>query len=66
LKKEWFGKTVINSDHRFTYEGAQEVIDFNNDKANKDKLLIYNPRYNGQISDESQTSIDNVNVIKQY
>jgi exoribonuclease R len=47
--EEWFGKTVSNSDHRFTYEGAQEVIDFNNDKANKDKLLIYNPRYNGQI-----------------
>lgn len=24
---EWFGRTVIFSDHRFTYEGAQEVID---------------------------------------
>ncbi|MDE1975099.1 MAG: ribonuclease R [Patescibacteria group bacterium] len=25
--KRWFGKTVINSDHRFTYEAAQAVID---------------------------------------
>ena len=25
--KEWFGKTIIHSDKRFTYEGAQEVID---------------------------------------
>ncbi len=24
---QWFGRTVIFSDHRFTYEGAQEVID---------------------------------------
>ena len=25
----WFGKTVIHSDHRFAYEGAQEVMDKN-------------------------------------
>lgn len=25
--KEWFGRTVIHSDHRFTYEGAQDVLD---------------------------------------
>ena len=24
---EWFGRTVIDSDHRFTYEGAQEIIE---------------------------------------
>jgi ribonuclease R len=24
---EWFGRTVIYSDHRFSYEGAQEVIE---------------------------------------
>lgn len=23
----WFGKTIIHSDHRFTYESAQEVLD---------------------------------------
>jgi ribonuclease R len=26
---EWFGKTVIYSDHRFTYEQAQEIIEGN-------------------------------------
>lgn len=25
--KEWYGRTVIHSDHRFSYEGAQEVIE---------------------------------------
>ena len=25
--EEWFGKTVINSDHRFSYEEAQEIIE---------------------------------------
>src|SRR6185436_15403891 len=25
--ERWFGKTIINSDHRFTYENAQEVLD---------------------------------------
>jgi ribonuclease R len=24
---EWFGRTIIHSDHRFTYEGAQEVLE---------------------------------------
>lgn len=27
IKKEWFGRTIIHSNHRFTYEGAQEVIE---------------------------------------
>jgi ribonuclease R len=27
IQKEWFGRTVIHSDHRFSYEGAQEVLD---------------------------------------
>jgi ribonuclease R len=27
IKKEWFGKTVIHSDRRFTYEDAQERIE---------------------------------------
>ena len=28
--EEWFGKTVINSDMRFTYEQAQNIIEHNN------------------------------------
>jgi ribonuclease R len=27
VHKEWFGRTAIHSDHRFTYEQAQEVIE---------------------------------------
>ena len=27
LKKEWFGRTVIYSDHRFAYEEAQDMIE---------------------------------------
>ncbi|MFT6850123.1 MAG: ribonuclease R [Sphingobacteriales bacterium] len=27
VKNEWFGKTIIHSDKRFAYEGAQEVLD---------------------------------------
>lgn len=27
ITKEWFGKTIIHSDKRFTYEAAQEVIE---------------------------------------
>ena len=31
----WFGRTVINSDHRFTYETAQAVIDNNPENVRK-------------------------------
>lgn len=31
---EWFGRTVINSNHRFTYEGAQEIIETRLPKLN--------------------------------
>jgi ribonuclease R len=27
VHQEWFGRTIIHSDHRFTYEQAQEVIE---------------------------------------
>ena len=30
VKKQWFGKTVIHSDRRFTYEEAQEVLEAKN------------------------------------
>jgi ribonuclease R len=30
IKKEWFGRTIIHSDHRFSYEGAQEVLETGN------------------------------------
>jgi len=37
--KRWFGKTVINSDNRFSYEGAQDILDGNKDgNVTKDKV----------------------------
>lgn len=27
IESEWFGETVINSDHRFAYEDAQKILD---------------------------------------
>jgi ribonuclease R len=38
---EWFGRTVIYSDHRFSYEGAQEVIESKKGKF-ADELTILN------------------------
>lgn len=36
---QWFGKTVIHSDRRFTYEEAQEIIE-GSDGDYKDEILI--------------------------
>lgn len=38
---EWFGKTIINSDRRFSYQEAQKVIDSGTGDM-KDELLILN------------------------
>lgn len=38
---EWFGRTIINSDRRFSYEEAQKVID-SGEGDMKDQLLILN------------------------
>jgi ribonuclease R len=40
VHERWFGKTVINSNHRFTYETAQEAIDTGKgDYANELRIL---------------------------
>lgn len=39
--KEWFGRTIIHSDHRFSYEQAQEVIESGVGKF-ADELKILN------------------------
>lgn len=38
--KEWFGRTVIHSDHRFTYEQAQEVIESGQGKFAEELKLL--------------------------
>ncbi len=39
--KEWFGRTIINSDRRFTYEEAQEIIETEEGEL-KDEILTLN------------------------
>jgi ribonuclease R len=40
IQDEWFGKTVINSDRRFTYEEAQEVIETGKGDHSKEILIV--------------------------
>lgn len=40
--KEWFGKTVIHSDRRFTYEEAQEVIEGKSTELKEPILFLDN------------------------
>jgi len=38
---QWFGKTVINSNHRFTYEEAQEIIENGKGKFSDEVLNLH-------------------------
>lgn len=40
IQNEWFGRTVILSDHRFTYEDAQKVIEDEKGKLSEELLLL--------------------------
>lgn len=41
VKQYWIGKTVIHSDHRFTYEEVQEIIE-TQDGLYRDEILLLN------------------------
>jgi ribonuclease R len=41
IKQYWLGKTVIHSDHRFTYEDVQEIIETKNG-IHAEEILILN------------------------
>jgi ribonuclease R len=41
IKQYWLGKTVIHSDHRFTYEEVQEIIE-KEDGLYRDEILLLN------------------------
>jgi ribonuclease R len=41
IKQYWLGKTIIHSDHRFTYEEVQEIIE-TKDGLYRDEILILN------------------------
>ena len=61
ILREWFGRTVIHSDHRFTYEQAQEGIETGNGKfaaelktLNALALILRKKRFeNGAVNFES-------------
>lgn len=40
VKQYWLGKTVIHSDHRFTYEDVQEIIEKGEGKYSDEILLL--------------------------
>lgn len=40
VEDEWFGRTIIHSDHRFTYEQAQEVLEGNADLYRRELLSL--------------------------
>ena len=42
IRSEWFGRTIIHSDHRFSYESAQEVLDGQAEGPFKAELLKMN------------------------
>lgn len=39
---QWFGRTVINSDKRFTYEEAQQIIETKEGEYKEEVLLMHN------------------------
>jgi ribonuclease R len=43
ILEEWFGKTVIYSDHRFAYEEAQELIETKKSKVSEEISLTGKP-----------------------
>ena len=40
VKKQWFGKTAIHSDRRFTYEEAQEIIETEEGDFSEEMLIL--------------------------
>lgn len=40
IVNDWFGRTIIHSDHRFTYEDAQEVIENKSGKFSEELTLL--------------------------
>lgn len=42
VKEYWLGKTIIHSDHRFTYEDVQQMIEDDADGAYQEEILLLN------------------------
>ena len=41
MLNEWFGRTIINSDRRFSYNEAQQVIDTGEGDMKEQVLLLH-------------------------
>jgi ribonuclease R len=46
IKKQWIGRTVIHSNHRFSYEEVQEIIE-RKEGLHKDEILLLNSMAQG-------------------
>ena len=42
IKDTWLGKTVIHSDHRFTYEDVQDIIEDKSEGPYKEEIFLLN------------------------
>ncbi len=60
INEEWFGKTIIKSDRRLSYEEAQEIIETKKGKINKE-ISLTKKEYT--INDELVQAIINLNNI---
>jgi len=60
VKNQWFGKTVINSDHRFSYEEAQEIIE-TKENVIKKEISLNNKQYS--IPNNVKTAILKLNEM---
>ncbi len=41
VQKEWFGRTIINSDYRYNYEQVQEIIEGGKDQYRKEIMVLH-------------------------
>ena len=60
---EWFGKTIINSNYRFSYEEAQEIIETKNNIIRKE-VSLNNKEYS--VSNNVKEAVLKLNEIASY
>ena len=59
IKNEWYGKTIINSDYRFSYKEVEFMIENNTNKVSADSSLS-GKQFN--VSDEAFYAITTLNI----
>ena len=60
---EWFGKTIINSNYRFSYEESQEIIETKNNIIRKE-VSLNNKEYS--VSNNVKEAVLKLNEIASY